>query len=122
MDQLRLDNGFWYLATPYSKYALGINAAFEDACKAAAKLLSAGVHVFSPIAHTHPIASYGGLDYYSHELFVPLDEKMMRAAHGLLVLRMDGWEESLGIKYEVEFFTKNYRPVVHLAWPSLELL
>ena len=45
---------FWYLASPYSKYPEGTQAAFEMACWQAGLLIRAGVPVFSPIAHSHP--------------------------------------------------------------------
>lgn len=48
--------GLVYLATPYSKYPRGIEAAFVDASRLAACLVRLGISVYSPIAHTHPIA------------------------------------------------------------------
>ena len=48
-----------YLATPYSKFPGGIQAAFIDAACIAARLLRAGVKVYSPITHTHPIGRVG---------------------------------------------------------------
>ena len=44
---------FWYLATPYSKFPGGLDAAYVEACKAQALLIKAGVPVFCPISHTH---------------------------------------------------------------------
>lgn len=114
---LKLDHGYWYLATPYSKYPRGIEAAFWDACAVAGRLLSEGVHTYCPIAHTHPIAEYGGLDHYSHALFLPLDEQMMEHAHGIIVVMMPGWHESKGIAHELEWFETRGRPSIHIAWP-----
>lgn len=114
---LKLERGYWYLATPYSKHPDGIEAAFREASAAAGVLLGAGVHVYCPIAHTHPIAEYGKLDHYSHDLFLPLDEQMMEHAHGCLVVMMPTWHESRGIKHEIEWFEARRRPVVHLKHP-----
>lgn len=105
--------GFWYLATPYSKYAAGLDAAWHKACEGAAALLRAGVPVYSPIAHTHPIALAGDIDPLDHALWLPADEPMMYAACGLVVYEMDGWRDSYGIGVEIETFRRLGKPVVH---------
>lgn len=103
-----------YLATPYSKYPGGPPAAFVDASKLAAKLLVAGVRVYSPIAHTHPLAVYGNLDPLDHRLWLPFDEAMMAKADVLIVAHMVSWETSKGIAHEVEFFTRANKPIFDL--------
>jgi nucleoside 2-deoxyribosyltransferase len=108
-----------YLATPYSKYRPSIEAAFIDASKLAATLLRAGVKVYSPIAHTHPIAVYGKIDPLDHAIWLPFDEAMMDIANVLIVARMDGWEASRGIAHEVDFFTRQGKPVYDLCPKSL---
>jgi hypothetical protein len=96
----------YYLATPYSLYVGGIERAFIDACKVTAALIKAGYSVYSPIAHTHPIASHGGMDPMDHKIWLPFDEAMMVSCDALLVARLPGWEESYGIEYERSFFVK----------------
>lgn len=45
-----------YLASPYSHPDPAVEELrFEAACEAACKLMQQGHHVFSPIAHTHPV-------------------------------------------------------------------
>lgn len=53
---------YWYLASPYSKYPAGIEAAFQDICKQTALLIRHKIPVYSPIAHTHPVAIHGEID------------------------------------------------------------
>jgi hypothetical protein len=105
---------FWYLATPYSKYVPGIEAAFIEASKQAALLTRAGVPVFSPIAHTHPVAHYGNLDPLDHSIWLEADRTFMEAARGIIVCRMDGWAESYGVKFEIDAFERMGKPVVHM--------
>lgn len=100
-----------YLATPYSKYPGGIGEAFICAAKYAGRLLTAGVKVYSPIAHTHPIACFGELDPLDHSIWLPFDEAMMTAADAICVLQMDTWEISKGIAHEIEFFQNAGKPV-----------
>lgn len=100
-----------YLATPYSKYPLGIEQAFEDAAALAAALVRAGIKVYSPIAHTHPIAVHGGIDPLDHAVWMPFDEAMMAKADLLIVAQMTGWEESKGIAIEIEVFERARKPI-----------
>lgn len=101
-----LNNGpLCYLATPYSKYMGGdLERAFIDAAKLAARLMLSGVKVYSPIAHTHPLAIYGQVDPLDHSIWLPFDEAMMAAADVLIVAHMHGWEESFGVAHEIKFF------------------
>jgi hypothetical protein len=62
--------------------------------KLAARLLVAGMRVYSPIAHTHPLAIYGHLDPKDHSIWLPFDETMMAKADVLLVAHMEGWKDS----------------------------
>ena len=100
-----------YLATPYSKYPGGIREAFEEACRITARLLLAGAKVYSPIAHTHPIATIGGLDPLDHSIWMPFDEAMMRVCDVLIVVHLESWETSKGIAMEVEYFEKAGKPI-----------
>jgi hypothetical protein len=111
-----------YLATPYSKYLPGIDAAFVHAAEIAARLLKQGVRVYSPIAHTHPLAMHGHIDPLDHKIWLPFDEAMMDAADCLIVARMNGWEESYGVQHEIEFFSRDSKPVIHIDPVTLRLV
>lgn len=104
---------FWYLASPYAKYPLGREAAFQLACRTAGGLMQDGVAVFSPIAHSHPVAEACSYLPDSHEFWVEqVDLPMMRAAIGIIVLRADGWQESKGMTWEIGWFKAQGKPVV----------
>jgi len=113
---------FWYLATPYSRYPvkgflgllcrlpflkhLRLWLAFIAASRQAALLVAAGVKVFSPIAHTHPIAVFSRMDPFSHGIWIPADEPFMDAAYGLIVCMLPGWVQSRGIDIEIKRFRR----------------
>lgn len=105
---------FWYLATPYSKFKPSLEAAFVEAAKQAAILTRAGIPVFSPIAHTHPIAIHGNLDPLDHGIWLEADRTFMEAARGIIVCCMAGWRESYGVKFEIEAFKRMGKPVVYM--------
>lgn len=121
LDHLRQAPAYWYLASPYSKYPDGLEAAFRDVCKATAFLIQESVRVYSPIAHTHPVAVHGGVNPLDHSIWLPADEPLMRAAHGLIVCKMATWEDSYGIGVEVETFKEMGRPVLYMDFPSFDL-
>ena len=105
----------WYLATPYSKYPGGIAGAYELACKQSALLISHGVHVFSPIAHSHGIATHGDLDALSHDLWLAIDRTYMDLCVGCIFLLAESWEKSYGMEQERLYFLKNKKPVVDMT-------
>lgn len=105
---------YYYLATPYSKYEGGLEAAFIMAAKQTALLMQAGIPVFSPIAHTHPIAIHGGIDPLDYTVWQPVDQPMMDAATGLIVVCAPGWRESKGVAYEIEDFKLAGKPVFYM--------
>ena len=106
---------FWYLASPYSKYPLGITAAHFHVCQQAALLIRSGVPVYSPIAHMHPIAQFGDIDPFDHDIWLPVDRHMMDAAGGLIVLKMEGWSRSYGMAEEMKHFAAGgYKPIVFM--------
>jgi hypothetical protein len=110
---------FVYVATPYSKYDGGIEAAWLEACKVTADLLRRGICAYSPIAHTHPIAIYGRIDPLDHDIWLPFDAAMMDAATECYVIEMPGWHQSKGVLHEIERFKSQGKPVRHFQWPSL---
>lgn len=110
-----------YLGTPYTKFKPNIICAYEEACQIAAALLSAGVKVYSPIAHTHGLAIHGNLDPLDHKIWLPFDEAMMNVCDVLIVAQMPGWDESFGIAHEIDFFTKANKPIFDLDPVSMTM-
>jgi hypothetical protein len=107
-------NAYWYLGSPYSKFPSGLDAAFQEICRIAGEFARRGIAVYSPIAHTHPIAVASGLDPLDHNIWLPFDEPMMHGAYGLIVALMPTWEISKGLKHEIDTFERLGRPVVYM--------
>jgi hypothetical protein len=106
-------SGFYYLASPYSKYPGGPDRACADVCLLAARMFMAGVSVFSPIAHTHAIAVAGDLAGH-FEQWAAFDEAMIAASEGVIVAMMQGWRESSGIAAEIEIAQRLGKPVRYM--------
>lgn len=107
-------SGFYYLATPYSRFPGGIDAAFRLACEASGLLLKARVPFYCPIAETHAIAMACGVDPLDHSIWLTHDEPLMEAASGLIVLMADTWEESYGISVEIAAFRAAGKPILYM--------
>jgi hypothetical protein len=104
-----------YLASPYSHPEEAVREArFVDACMAAGALMAAGLHVFSPIAHTHPIAVRcdlpTGWDFWEAQ-----DTAYLNACAGVIVLMLPGWIDSKGIMGEVAIANARGIPVRHYS-------
>lgn len=112
--------GLVYLATPYSNYAGGHEAAFVDAANLAGRLLSCGVKIFSPISHGHPISKHGDLDPLNHDIWLALDEAFLGVCDCLAVALMPGWDKSKGVKFEIDYFTLAKKPIYDLNPKTLE--
>jgi len=103
-------DGLIYLASPYSSSSAIVREdRFDAVCVAAANLMRAGLLIFSPIAHTHPIALCGLPKGW--EFWEKYDRQFLEACSGMIVLTLDGWQASKGIRAEVDIMT-NARKVV----------
>jgi len=110
-----------YLATPYTKYQAGIWPAYKEAARIAGGLLKLGHDVYSPIAHSHPLAVYGGLDPLDGALWQRVDAPFLAMCDECVVALMDGWQESAGVAHEIAEFRKAGKRVRYLDPPTLEL-
>lgn len=90
-----------YLASPYSHTDPAIQEArFRAVCLASARLMSEGNMIFSPIAHSHPIALAGKLNT-SWGYWEKYDRAMIAVCAELWVLTLPGWERSCGVLAEM---------------------
>lgn len=120
VSDLRLQSGYWYLATPYSKWSDGIDDAAFVAAKLRGRLVVAGVAAFSPIVHSHYVARAANIDPFSHEIWMPDDKPMFEGSVGLLIADLSGWRESKGVSIEREWATARGMPTVLLDPVTLD--
>lgn len=107
--------GYWYLATPYSRYPDGHEAAFSVAVANTAELIKNGVTVFCPIAHTHPIVAHPNNDLKScWDTWKRFDMIMIKKSVGLIVCKLKSWEDSVGVKEEIEYARSINKPIVYM--------
>jgi hypothetical protein len=110
-----------YLASPYSPvppetpWADAIrDRRFRAVCRAAARLLRDGHHIFSPIAHSHALALAGALPTDWH-FWKAYDEALLAVCAELWVLMLPDWESSTGVAAEIAWATERGMPVRYVC-------
>jgi hypothetical protein len=89
-----------YLASPYShSNPLVSEARFDAACLATVSLVKTGRPVFAPIVMGHPLVRFGLPSAWS--FWQALAQVYLQRCDELVVLQIDGWQESKGVQAEI---------------------
>jgi len=102
-----------YLASPYSGTKNQEQKRFEAVCKLAGEILGPTHHIFSPIAHSHPIAIRSELPV-DHDFWIDFNRTWLEWADEVWVAMIPGWKESAGVQWEVEWAKKSGKNVRYL--------
>ena len=93
-----------YLACPYSHKDPNVRKQRVKAVnKKAAELMMAGHLVFSPLSHSHPISKHCTVDPCDHDFWLRQDLWILKFCDEMQILCLDGWDESSGIRTEIEY-------------------
>jgi hypothetical protein len=96
-----------YLASPYSHPSTLIrHYRYVDVRKATAKLMLRGEIVYSPIVHGHSLSVERDLPE-THEFWMHHCLGMLSRAKRLAVLTLDGWDKSIGVRAEMDWWEAN---------------
>lgn len=116
IGELRLPPGkFWFLGSPYTLYHAGTEVAYEYIKDISASLYEDGIAHYCPVVPSHEWSIISGLDPLDLQVWLPINQPWMDLAHGLCVVRMRGWADSVGLKQEIEWFESTGRPVVSFS-------
>lgn len=109
-------NEFIYLATPYTHTNHQIMVArFNMVNKVAAKLMSEGKYIFSPISHSHPIAEAGDLPR-GWQYWAGYDRRILKICNKIIVLKLPGWDISTGVQAEIQIGNELGIPVEYIDY------
>jgi len=104
-----------YFASPYthsSKHV--VHERFEKVTRFTSHLIKKGYFVFSPIVYCHLMAGRYKMptDWkYWHDF----NEEFMSRCDKLLIFKLKGWQQSGGIKKEIEMAKKHKIPVEYIG-------
>lgn len=98
-------NKIFYFAAPYSGSEEEVENRMRQLCIADAVLMKNGIFTMSPLMK-HFIINYeslpGDWNYWKN-----YSEVLLSKADGMIVLKLDGWEQSTGVQAEIEICKKN---------------
>lgn len=104
-----------YLAGPYSSVHIHIrDRRYHQISFVAAKLIQRGELVYSPITACHSLA----MDYElptDAEFWLRQNLTFLSRCDKLLVLQLEGWEQSEGLRREIEFATEHNIPIEYVT-------
>jgi hypothetical protein len=106
--------GIVYVAAPYTHPDPAVRASrYIMATALAAQIVLRGARVFSPLTMTHPLDLILQVEGKSldSDYWTEFDRPFMSMCSELVVLTIDGWEESSGIAREIEFFRSRNCPI-----------
>lgn len=110
---------FIYLASPHSDDEPKVRQWRHDrVCEYAANLIRMGNIVFCPIAHSHSMAErmVTPSNNPSYVDWQHIDEFYLKRADILMIYALPGWEESYGIKMEIDFAARNGKSIIVIPY------
>lgn len=103
-----------YLASPYNHTSEDVRRErYEANVRALADLLHAGKVTFSPIVHHHPVACLRDLGR-GWNFWRDVDIQYLKRCDVLMVLTLDGWQESVGVTAEIEIAQTLGMPIQYM--------
>ena len=106
---------FEYLACPYTHPDAFIREIrFKTVNQVAAELMREGRIIFSPISHTHPIALHGLPKDWNY--WQKYDLIFIRLCSKMIVLMLDGWQQSIGVQNEIKIAKELSKPIEYMKW------
>ena len=84
---------------------------FKLVSKVAGKIIQKSeVDVYSPVAHSHPIAKYGKIPTHT-EYWANYCNRMLGFCDELWILDVENWDKSHGIKEEIAYAKVTDKPI-----------
>jgi hypothetical protein len=101
-----------YLACPYTHAEEHMqHRRYQQVTTVAANLMRQGLCIYSPITSMHYLARRvraNAIDWLEHDLVI------LARCDKLIVLQLEGWEQSEGLRREIEFAKENNIPVEYM--------
>ena len=105
-----------YLGCPYTHEHIAIRIhRFKQVSKFAAGLMGEGHLVFSPISHSHQICIEADLPV-DYKYWEELDRSFLEWATCMVVLKLDGWEDSKGLEDEIAIMKYMGKEVIYMEY------
>jgi len=115
-------DGLVYLACPYSHPDPAVRfMRAQLASLTAAELMREGSPVFSPLSHSHMMSENGGLpDEWA--FWERVDRPILRQCERMIVLKLDGWDKSVGVAAEIKIADELDIPIEYIETTAVSPL
>lgn len=100
-----------YIAIPYSK--IDKDLSYNTANRISAHFINRGFLVFSPISHSHVMARDFDLPGDA-EFWSTVNHSFIDWADDVIVVKLDGWQDSTGVLDEIEYAIKTGKTVAYV--------
>lgn len=102
-----------YLASPYSHNSAAVRLARYLAARfVTITEIKAGTAIFSPIVYGHDMETQIGTAF---EPWRAINDAMIEKCDEVWVLCLDGWQQSRGVRYEIEFASALEKPIKYFS-------
>jgi hypothetical protein len=81
-------------------------------------LVRAGVQIFAPVVNTHPLVEHGLPIEWS--FWSQFDQTFLEICDAVIVLQLEGWEQSVGIQEELRLAEEMGIAIYHLEPGEIE--
>ncbi len=108
---------YLYLASPYSHENMVVrNERARIINGIGFKLIRLGLNLFCPITQSHNLNKSSGpnIPDLSHDECMRVDYAFLSRASGLIVVKLDGWNESKGVALEMDYAIQHKMPIYML--------
>jgi hypothetical protein len=113
---------YYYISNPYNGTDEQKEQRAQIAAKVCGQLLKKDIHAWSPIVHNHSMMKT--FNQFTLEerrtKILDFDFSLLKASKGMIVLKIDGWKESFGVKAEIDLCQKLSIPIKYLDPMHLE--
>lgn len=111
-----------YIASPYTHSdPVIMDYRYRTVRDFTAHMMRKNFIAFSPIVYGHEMAKEHDLPT-DYEYWKRFNDYMMRCSVAMCVLRLEGWEESRGVAYELDFAKELNRSVFHYDPATYDLV
>jgi hypothetical protein len=113
---------YFYLSNPYNGTDEQKVERAQFAANACGRLIKDRVFTLSPIVHNHAMMkTYNDFSLEERRsIILDFDFSLLAASKGMIVLKIEGWEESYGVTKEIEFCEKKNIPVYYYTPEEIE--
>lgn len=117
-----MEKGLYYLAVPYQGSEEEKKYRTELSLKATVEFLRQGISLFAPVIYVNKIAEELNLPSLEkrREVIMPYLFEFLTVSKGLILITIDGWQQSWGVQQELKFCHEAHIPVFTLQADEIE--